>query len=458
MKSTLFGLPLLLWLTLPVSAADATPATAMDPAADAAVDSRDEMAVPARTPRRSGAGGFRPSFKAGVDGVLLEVGDFRQAPEAQAAATLRASPYALWQPSREWEFRAGLRLDGTRQQGGAQPFTRWQGELGDTYARWRSGDTRITAGAQTIVWGRVDDVSIIDRVSRVDLRRFVLDDLTERRLPQWALRWEQTLGDYKVDAVLLPALLGARLPDERSTWSLINRQTGEVIGTAPSAALAALAKAAPLRQDDGGTGGGAVRLTRTGVAPFDFGVTLARTRQTLPYLQLDPFAPSFTATQPYTNFAAVDVEFATGAYTWRSELGITSGQPLTSLAGQRLRTRALDWVGGVEFFPGGDNTRVTLQLTARKIRVDERVQELTEYYSVNGEIETTLDQGRWRLAASFLSGLNVRDVYWSPKLSYIGWEPHEIYLVARGFSGESRTLGGFHREHDMLAVGLKTKF
>ncbi len=26
------------------------------------------------------------------------------------------------------------------------------------------------------------------------------------------------------------------------------------------------------------------------------------------------------------------------------------------------------------------------------------------------------------------------------------------------FDGESRTLGGFHRDHDMVAIGLKTKF
>ena len=440
----LLTLPLLPWLTLPALALGVAPPLQLaqvTPTEDAE-PATDNAAPAAATRRRAGASGFKPSFKAGVDDVLLEVGSFNNAPEADGAATLRASPYALWQPMREWEFRAGLRIDGTRQQGGAQPFTLWQANLSDTFARWRSGDTRITAGAQTILWGRVDDVSIIDRVSRADLRRFVLDDLPERRLPQWALRWEQTLGDYKADAVLLPAFAGSRLPHDRSVWSLINRQTGEVIGIAPSDSLAALAKTAPLRQDDGGSGGAALRVTRTGVAPLDFGLTLARTRQSLPYLRLDPAGPAFTAIHPYTNFAGADVEFATGGFTWRSEIGLTDDQPVTGLDGRQLDSRAFDWVGGVEFFPGGDNTRFTLQLTARNLRVNQPV----------------LDQGRWRLAASFFSGLNVRDVYVAPKVSYVGWEPHEIYLVVRAFSGESRTLGGFHRNHDMLAIGLKTKF
>ncbi len=46
--------------------------------------------------------------------------------------------------------------------------------------------------------------------------------------------------------------------------------------------------------------------------PFDFGLTLAHTRQSLPYYRIDPAEPSLTAIQPYTSFAGVDVEFATG--------------------------------------------------------------------------------------------------------------------------------------------------
>lgn len=452
---------ILLLLTLPLFAlpvpAAAEPAPWLQaqatPAADAPLEG---AAAPAR--RRAAAGGFRPSLKTGVDDVLLELGGFGSAPEADSGVSLRASPYALWQPQRAWEFRAGARIDGIAQQGGAQPFNQWRADITDTYARWRSGDTRVTAGAQTIVWGRVDDISLIDRVSRVDLTRFVLDDLAERRRAQLALRWEQTLGDYKADAVLLPAWRGARLPDDRSVWSLVNRQTGEVIGVPPSAPLAALARVAPIRQEDGGAGGAALRLTRTGVPPFDFGLTLARTRQSLPYLRVDATGPSITAIHPYTSFAGVDVEFATGAYTWRSELGVTDGQPVTALNGQMLQTRALDWVGAVEFFPGGDNTRVSLQLAVRSLRTTQQILELEEYYGVNGEVESTFDQGRWKFSTRFFSGLNVHDVYIAPKLSYLGWEPHEIYVVARHFNGESRTLGGFHRDHGMLAIGLKTKF
>lgn len=447
------------WLTLaavslPVLADDAVLTTPGLTVAQAAAESSTGSGA-ARTTRSRAT---QPAFLFGADDLLLEAGTLPDASETDAAATLRASAFVLWQPDRSWEIRAGARVDGASQYGGAAEFNQWRADYMDTYARWRGGDTRLTFGAQTVVWGRVDAIPLIDRVSRADLTRAVLDDLPDRRRAQLALRWEETLGDYKLDTVLLPVFRGAQLPDVHSVWSPINRQTGEVFGLAPSPTLAALVRTATINEDDDGAGGGAVRLTRTGVAPVDFGLTLARTRQSQPYYEVDPVAPSLTGIHPYNTFAGADVEFVTGGLTWRSELGLTDGIPATLPTGQMITTRALEWVGAVEFFPGGGDTRVNLQLAARALRTDQTVLELKEYYGINGEVETTLEQGRWRLSARFLSGLNVHDVYVSPKLSYLGWEPHEIYVVGHYFDGEDRTLGGFHRNHGMVAVGLNTRF
>ena len=120
-------------------------------------------------------------------------------------------------------------------------------DYSDTYVRYRSGNTRLTLGAQTIIWGRADEIPLADRVSRADLTRFVLDDLPDRRRAQLAARWEQTLGEYKLDAVWLPVFRGAQLPDAASVWSPINRTTGQIIGIAPSPALAGLVKRRPHR-------------------------------------------------------------------------------------------------------------------------------------------------------------------------------------------------------------------
>lgn len=420
-------------------------------------DAVDDMPAPAARSRKTATRGFQPVFKAGVDDLLLETGGLPDAPEADSYSTLRTSAYLLWQPAREWEFRAGARMDGMSQNGGSAGHRELLADYGDTFVRYRSGDTRLTLGAQTVIWGRADEIPLADRVSRADLTRFVLDDLPDRRRAQLATRWEQALGDYKLDAVWLPLFRSAQMPDIESVWSPINRITGNVLGIAPSPALAALVSAARIDEDEHGSGGGALRLTKTG-APFDFGVTLARTRQSLPYYRVDVPNTSLTAVHPFNTFAGADLELVRGGLTWRMELGYTGDVPVTLPTTTTATTHSLDWIGALEFFPGGKDTRINLQLVAHALQTDKSILELKEYYGANGEVETTFGQGRWKAGVRFMTGFNVHDVYINPRLSYVGWEPHELYLAAHYFDGEARTLGGFHQDHSMITLGLRTRF
>lgn len=425
--------------------------------AETTLQPEDDLPPPAARNRKPAARGFQPTLKAGVDDLLVEAGGLPDAAEADTYSTLRTSAYVLWQPSRSWEFRAGARLDGMTQDGGLADHREVLADYGDTYVRYRRGDTRLTLGAQTVIWGRADEIPLADRVSRVDLTRFVLDELPDRRRAQLAARWEQTLGEYKLDAVWLPAFRAAQLPDVASIWSPINRTTGQVIGIAPSPALAALVSASRIAEDEHGSGGGAVRLTKTG-APFDFGVTLARTRQSLPYYRVDTLAATLTAVHPFNTFAGADMELVRNGLTWRMEAGYTDNVPVTLPTTSMDTTHSLDWIGALEFFPGGADTRINLQLVAHALQTDRSILELKEYYGANGEIETTFGQGRWKAGMRFSTGFNVSDVYVSPKLSYVGWEPHELYIAAHYFDGEARTLGGFHQDHSLITLGLRTKF
>lgn len=418
----------------------------------------DDDAPPVKTaPRKVVKKVAKPTLKYGLDDVFVETGALPDASEADTYSTLRASAYVLWQPSREWELRAGARLDGMLQDGGLSDHKETLLDYTDTYVRYRTGDTRLTLGTQTVIWGRVDEIPLADRVSRVDLTRFVLDRLPERRRAVPAVRWEQTFGEYKLDAMWLPVFRAAQLPDAASVWSPVNRVTGQVIGVAPSPALAAFVKAARLGEDEHGSGGGAVRFTHSG-EPLDYGVTLARTRQSLPYYRVDLANTALTAVHPFNTFVGADVEWVTGGYTWRMEAGHTSDVPVTRANTAMGRSGALDWVGAVEFFPGGRDTRINLQLAAHKLQTGEPILERKEYYGTNGEIESTFGQGRWKAGLRFSAGLNVHDVYLNPRIAYIGWEPHEIYLAAHYFDGADRTLGGFQQDHAFLSLGLRTRF
>ena len=448
MKNLLLTLCLSL-AAFPVHAVDDVPSRAV------AEDAGDDLPPPTARSRKPAARGFKPVLKAGVDDLLLEAGALPDAPEADSYSTFRASAYALWQPGRNWEFRAGARLDGMAQRGGLVDHEELLADFGDTYVRYRSGDTRLTFGAQTVIWGRADEIPLADRVSRADLTRFVLDDLPARRRAQLAARWEQNFGEYKLDAIWLPLFRAAQLPDLASVWSPVNRSTGQVIGIDP--ALTGWVNGAQVDEDEHGSGGGALRLTRTGV-PFDFGVTLARTRQSLPYYLADVGNLTLTALHPFNTFVGADLEMVRGGLTWRTELGYTDDVPVTLASTAMDKTYSLDWIGALEFFPGGGDTRVNLQLVAHALQTDRDILELSEYYGANGEIETTFGQGRWKAGMRFSGGFNVRDIYLGPKLSYVGWEPHELFVAGHYFDGEARTLGGFHQDHSLITLGLRSTF
>lgn len=420
-----------------------------------AADDADDTQAGASRGRPAPASG---ALKVGLDSARIEWGRFSPNDRADTTATAHVVPFALWRPSQAWEVRAGLRLEATRQWGGTTPYDDGDAELSDTYVRYRAGGSRLTAGMQTILWGRVDEVPLIDRVSRVDLTRFAIDRLPDRRRPLPALRWEQTFDAFSLDLVALPGYSGAQLPSIDSTWHPVNRQTGEIAGIAPNPGLAAFVRAADLRRDSTRSGGAAVRLTGGGDGWPDIGVTIARTRQSLPYFQAELAAGRLTEVHPYNRFVGMDLEYAGDGATWRSELSYTLDVPSTTAAGERVASKAVDWVGAVELFPGGGDVRVSLLLMAHRLRTPGPVLELSNYLAIGGDIETPLDQGRWKLGVRFNSGLNVHDVYVSPRVVFAGWEPHEFYAAYHHFSGAAGTLGGFYQANGMLAVGLKTRF
>lgn len=450
MKSTKKYLITVNCLTLFVAAFICLPVAAAgeEPAAKAAVKS------PGKTVKR----GFQPSIKLGIESIQFETGWLPEAPEASGYHTLSLSPYVLWQPSREWEFRGGVRLD-SMAQAGKVDHSETLVDYTDTYVRYRSGDTRITLGAQTILWGRVDEIAPSDRTSRADLTRFMLDDLPKRRRAQLAARLEQNWGETKLDLVWLPVFRSAQMPDEASIWSPINKATGRIIGIAPSPLIYAAVATAQIRDDEHGSGGGGARLKHTGQA-FDLGLTLSRTRHSLPYYEIIPAGPvtRFVGRHPFSNQLGADMELVAGGLVWRMEAAWNSDIPVTRNTLAFDTVPSFEWVGGLEFFPGGKDTRVNLQLAARKLITNKTILDVGEYYGLNGEVETEFGNGRWKAGARFATGLNKHDVYINPSIKFVGWEPHELYFSLHYFDGSNDTLGGFHQDHGLISIGLKTRF
>ena len=385
-----------------------------------------------------------------VDTLRASVGAYTDDPGPSTSVDLFGAASGKMQTG-AWEFALGARVD-AQAQGGNPDFSRSKLDYGENYARWRSEEMRLTIGTQNVMWGRVDEISPIDRLSRVDLTRLILDKQPDRRRAVPAVRMEQFFGDYKLDAVWLPVFDAAVLPHADSAWHPVDTTNSRIVGLGT---VPLNISGFQIRDDEHGSGGGGVRLTRTG-GDFDYGISAQRARLSLPYYQLG--AGVLTGVHPYTWVVGGELELQKAGATWRAEIAWNSDVPVTNLMGQMGSESGWDWVLGSEFFPGDAETRVTVQLAGHKTHAKGAILDRDQWHALTGEVEHPFSEGRWRMNVRFSAGLDERDVYFNPRLAYLGIDRHEFFIAAHVFSGTEKTLGGYYKDKDLVELGWQAKF
>jgi len=438
----------------------------------------DEAAEPLALEPEAPEGEFR--FR--IDDLRAELGHL---PDSKALADfsgyLGGSLRIDWDPawSDTLEFRAGARAD---------YYTQWNGreenevelDFKDTYARYRDGATRITLGAQTVLWGRVDEFPPTDRLSVQDLSRYILDELPDRRRATPAVRVEHSVGEFRADALVVPFFRSAELPDQDSIWFPVDQTRGRIVGV-ETAAVPLFAAA--IRQGTVGDfddfenfGGAGLRVSRSG-ARLDYAVSVQRVRHSLPYYQLDPGVradvlsgtplataiargrgPTLREVHPLTWVVGGDFGFAALGGTWRFEAAWVSDHPVTTTDVLLDTESAVDFVAGAEFFPGGGDTRLTMQLAGHVLTRDRDILDQTSIFNLNGEVEHPFSFNRWIWKVRWAAGLDERDFYVNPEIRFVGFEPHEFYGAAHFFSGTERNANGFFRDNDLFVIGWRARF
>ncbi|WP_428624915.1 hypothetical protein [Sedimenticola sp.] len=396
------------------------------------------------------------SFK--LDELWGEYGVFtNSSSDASGLGYLHGQATALWTPSSHWDLQASVRLDGYSQQGGPD-WDHASLDYDETFIRYRAGNYRITAGAQKIVWGRIDEFPPTDRLSTHDLSRYIMDDLADRRRASPAIRYEHFFGDKKLDLVFLPVFREAELPGVSSVWFPVNQQSGQILGLKSTPVTEALVKSSPVdskaSDSDGGFG---IRYSGTGEG-LDYAFTVQKVRQSLPYFNYNSSRGVLEAKYPRSWVLGGDLGVEAMGAVWRLEAGWLSDAPVTRLDGSYDTVKSLNWGAGVEFFPGDGDARVNLQLTGINHINAPAVIDRTEIYLFGGSFEVPFAQDQWRIKGRFYKGLDTHDLYLNPELAYTGWESQELYLEAHYFEGAAGTPGAFHQDNSLVAVGWRAKF
>jgi hypothetical protein len=417
-------------------------------------------------------------FDIGLDRLWLETAAFTRA-DSQAAGTgyAQAKMSARWRPNDTWEWQAGARFDGYIQTGARQAQS-IQLDYGDTFVRYRDAKRRLTLGAQTVLWGRVDEMAPTDRLSVQDISRFILDELGERRRALPMLRWEEFTGSAKLDVILIPEFRAAELPDADSVWYPVDQERGMVLGIPSSPVLQALLAAGTVGDDARpGGGGGGLRFSQT-LSGLDYALTAQRTRHSLPYYQLDSKVrqallagagpqvavaqgrecPTFEGRHPYTNVFGGDLGMVLGSATARFEAAWLSDVPVTTQDLRMETVNSMDWVAGIEFYPGDASTRLNLQLSGHHLLDSPKVLDETDVINLNGQVETEWAQGRWRTRLRMATDLNHNNVYVNPEIVWLGSHSQEIYGGVHYFSGEDGAFGNYFADNSNVALGWRMSY
>lgn len=411
----------------------------------------------------------------GLDAMRFETGWLTHGSQpVDASHYVHASADAHMLIRHRWELRLAGRFDGYYQTGIPGVHTTHV-DYGESYIRYHGNSSRITAGAQTVIWGRTDEIPPNDRMSVQDLSRFILDELPQRRRAVAALRVEEFAGPFKADLLWVPAFRPAELPTFDNIWSPVDRVNGRIISIKSTPILTQLIQQGRFARDAGGKGGAGLRFSGN-MDAFDYAITVQRTRHSLPYYRFDPVVRAqllngasvasaiaasdrtFTEVHPWSWFIGPDLSFEALSATWRLEAAYVTNVPATTSDYRYTTVKGVDWVAGVEFYPGDSNTRVNIQLAGSEMFNPPLLLDRYNIYSVNGSVESPFLHDRWRARLHFSFGLDKEDVYINPELAYTAWEPNEFYIAAHYFAGAPGTFGGFHQAHDLITLGWQTKY
>ncbi len=126
---------------------------------------------------------------------------------------------------RNWELHAEGRVRWNESYADTQTYSkaarkayRLDADWREIYVATQRNGWQNSLGWQQVVWGRADNLRILDQVNPLDFREFVLPELNDYRRSVLMLRTLGQWGDWMVEAIYLPGFVGNRMAAEGSPF------------------------------------------------------------------------------------------------------------------------------------------------------------------------------------------------------------------------------------------------
>ncbi|MCB0364636.1 MAG: hypothetical protein H6624_06415 [Bdellovibrionaceae bacterium] len=374
----------------------------------------------------------------------------------------------------KFEFRLGGHYDVDAIEGSEENYQ--YADLAGSVFQYKDRNSSLSAGVEKIQWGRLEENSTLLRLGRIDWRRGPAQPYEFLKRGDPLLRYQRFLGNWSLDVVAIPR---AKLPivaKADQLWSIVDRYNGRALGLSKEPILSQLIQLGSISEEHPDKPASGILLERVGES-LDIGFYLVHAPRLIPLVipnkevlarialgQPPSLAiastkgSTFVEKSPQSTMVALDGSAEMLGGVWMFEVSHDPSYPVLNTSLEVIERSRLAWRLGLELSDLPWLGQLALRLSGDKVRVSEPITELNEFYDLGVRWWKRYSADKWELSMRSLVALGRHNLYISPQIQYLGWEPQVISLEYHYFSGAERELGGFYNKKDVISLSLRSSF
>lgn len=358
--------------------------------------------------------------------------------------------------------------------------TLFQRMIDEAYVRGFLGSTVLEAGYMKVVWGKGDDVHVLDVLNATDYYDFVNNDYLDRRVAQWMVRLVHPLGDmHSLELVWEPVTTTDRIPFA-GPWKPYaisaleaTLQTLPIFpssGSTPLTALALLESGNLVQEELSTLADGTYGIRFTGSSHgFDYGILYAYTYNRQPKVDLSHLAQQ-KVYLTYDRVHCFGIEGATAwqgfNFRWEGGYFLTEDTKGTD---PKVRNNSVGYVVGFDrdLWTDGPNLNLQVQgmLPLHPDKIDSNPQDV-EYRSdgkytshiLAGHLSDTILENKVKVKLSAAYGVEHQDLRIVPELTYEPFDDFQLTARWVQYLGDRDTLFGQYKDSSFFEVGVSYRF
>ena len=346
----------------------------------------------------------------------------------------------------------------------------------NTFLKYSSNKLTVTAGFQNITWGKLDEISPNDKISRENLSSYFTYDKKDRLLGNLLLKVDSYWRGNKLQIIYGPNQKEHLLPNSQSIWSPINQSSGNLQGVPSSDIIKEILTYGKVitTKEIGDLWG--IRFDYTH-SKIDIGINYATLISLSPSLYINQNfvnaistgTPISTAILTYSDqlikkayerisFVGIDSSFSFGSSVFKQEFALTLDKTIILdnlvISKENLLDYGISWEYQFNKIP----INFYLQINGNYWMTKENILGLTSQATVSAQLEYLISNEEIKINLRSIFSISTQDSLNKLQLSYLGFENLELYTNFLYFAEKEGTNLRFYKENKLISLALVGSF